>query len=61
MFGKNNFSGFLGKGFNEKLVGAGKSLSRAVDNPVVHHAGVSSLAPEESTAKKYGMLERFKH
>jgi hypothetical protein len=64
MFGKNNFSGFLGKGLGSKLVGAGKSLARILDEPVVQ-AGITALAPEVGVAiagaKKYGLLEKLKH
>ena len=65
MFGKNNFSGFLGKGgLGSKLVGAGKSLARVLDEPVVH-AGITALAPEVGAAigaaKRYGLLEKLKH
>ena len=64
MFGKNNFSGFLGKGgLGSKLIGAGKGLAHILDNPIVG-AGLSVLAPEVgaglATAKKYGLLEKFK-
>ena len=63
MFGKNTFSGFLGKGLNEKLIGAGKGLARVLDEPIVH-AGISALAPEVGAAigaaKKYGLLEKLK-
>lgn len=63
MFGKNTFSGFLGKGLNEKLIGAGKGLARVLDEPIVH-AGISALAPEVGAAigaaKRYGLLEKLK-
>jgi hypothetical protein len=64
MFGKNTFSGFLGKGLGNKLIGAGKGLARVLDEPIVH-AGISALAPEVGAAigaaKKYGLLEKLKH
>ena len=64
MFGKNNFSGFLGKGLGDKLIGAGKNLARVLDEPIVQ-AGISAFAPEVGAAlgaaKKYGLLEKLKH
>ena len=64
MFGKNTHSGFLGKGFGEKLIGAGKSLASVLDHPLVG-AGITALAPELGaaigTAKKFGLLEKLKH
>jgi len=64
MFGKNNFSGFLGKGLGDKLIGAGKGLARVLDEPIVQ-AGISAYAPEVGAAlgaaKKYGLLEKLKH
>jgi hypothetical protein len=64
MFGKNNFSGFLGKGIGDKLIGAGKGLARLVDEPIVH-AGISALSPELggaiAVAKRVGLLEKLKH
>lgn len=65
MFGKNNFSGFLGKGsFGSRIVGAGKALAHVLDEPIVQ-AGVSAFAPEVGAAiagaKRYGLLERLKH
>jgi len=64
MFGKNNFSGFLGKGFSDKLVGAGKGLARFLDEPLVQ-AGITAFAPELgaglASAKKLGILERIKN
>ncbi len=63
MFGKNNFSGFFGKGFNDKLIGAGKGLGRFLDDPIVG-AAVSILAPEVgaglAAAKRIGLLEKMK-
>ena len=63
MFPKNHHTPFFGKGFSDKLVGAGKGLARFVDNPVVH-AGITALAPEVgaglAAAKKYGLLEKLK-
>lgn len=64
MFGKNNFSGFLGKGgLGQKLIGAGKGLARVLDEPIVQ-AGISSFAPEVgaglAAAHKYGILEKMK-
>ena len=62
MFGKNNFSGFLGKGFGQKLIGGAKGLTHALDHPI--HAAVS-LAAEVgaglATARKHGLLEKVKH
>ena len=64
MFGKNNFSGFLGKGFNDKLIGGAKGLAQVLDNPMVG-AGITALAPEVgaglAAAKKFGLLEKLKH
>lgn len=64
MFGKNTFSGFLGKGLNEKLIGAGKGLARVLDEPIVHSI-VSSISPTAGAAigaaKRYGLLEKIKH
>ena len=64
MFGKNNFSGFLGKGLGQKLIGGAKTLAHVLDEPIVH-AGISAFAPEVGAAigaaKKYGLLERLKH
>ena len=64
MFGKNTFSGFLGKGFGNKLIGAGKGLARVLDEPLVQ-AGISAIAPEIgaglATAKRLGVLEKLKH
>jgi hypothetical protein len=64
MFGKNTFSGFLGKGgFGDKLIGAGKGLARVLDEPIVQ-AGISAFAPEVgaglAAAKKFGLLEKIK-
>lgn len=63
MFHKNNHTPFFGKGFSDKLIGAGKGLARFLDQPIVH-AGVSALAPELgvglAAAKKYGLLEKLK-
>ena len=64
MFGKNTYSGFFGKGFNEKLIGAGKGLAHLIDNPIVG-AGITALSPEVGAAvgvaKKIGLLEKLKH
>ena len=64
MFGKSNFSGFLGKGFHDKLIGGAKGLGHVLDNPMVG-AGISALAPEIAVglaaAKKFGLLEKIKH
>lgn len=64
MFGKNNFSGFLGKGFGSKLIGGAKGLARLVDEPIVQ-AGISALSPELggalAVAKRVGLLEKLKH
>jgi len=64
MFGKNTFSGFLGKGLGSKLIGGVKGLARVLDEPIVNSI-VSSLAPEAgaaiNAAKRYGLLERIKH
>ena len=64
MFGKNTFSGFLGKGFGNKLIGAGKGLAKVLDEPLVQ-AGISAIAPEIgaglATAKRLGVLEKLKH
>ena len=45
MFGKNEWSGFGGKGFQHKLNGGVKGLARFLDEPIVK-AGISSFAPE---------------
>jgi hypothetical protein len=64
MFGKNNYSGFLGKGFGEKLLGAGKGLARVLDEPLVQ-AGITAISPEVGVAlgvaKRSGLLEKLKH
>ena len=64
MFGKSNFSGFLGKGMGGKLIGAGKALAHVLDEPIVQ-AGIASFAPEVGAAlagaKRYGLLEKLKH
>ena len=64
MFGKNNYSGFLGKGFGEKLLGAGKGLARVLDEPLVQ-AGITAISPEVGVAlgvaKPSGLLEKLKH
>jgi hypothetical protein len=64
MFGKNNYSGFLGKGFGEKLLGAGKGLARVLDEPLVQ-AGITAISPEIGVAlgvaKRSGLLEKLKH
>jgi hypothetical protein len=64
MFGKNAFSGFLGKGMNEKILGAGKGLVRILDDPMVH-SFVTSLSPTAGAAiglaKKSGLLEKLKN
>lgn len=64
MFGKNTFSGFLGKGgIGGKLIGAGKGLAHILNEPIVQ-AGITAIAPELgvglAAAKKYGLLERLK-
>ena len=64
MYVKNNFSGFLGKGFNDKLIGGAKGLAHVLDNSMVG-AGISAIAPEIgaglAAAKKFGLLEKMKH
>ena len=64
MFGKNTFSGFLGKENYDKLIGAGKGLAGLLDEPMVQ-ASVSALAPEIAIGygalKRTGLLENFKH
>ena len=62
MFGKNNYSGFLGKGFGQKLLGGGKGLTHDVQHPV--HSAVSltpEVGPALAGARKYGLLEKGKH
>lgn len=54
MFGKNNYSGFLGKGFGQKLIGGGKGIVHLQDN---HHSHqVRSLVPEST--RSYSSLEK---
>lgn len=65
IFGKNSFSGFLGKGnLANNLLGAGKTLGKLLDEPIIH-AGITAIAPEIgagiAAAKKFGLLERLKH
>ena len=64
MFCKNLHSGFLGKGFGNKLIGAGKGLAGLLDEPIVQ-AGVSALSPEIALGygalKRTGLLEKIKH
>ena len=64
MFCKNLHSGFLGKGFGNKLIGAGKGLAGLLDEPIVQ-AGVSALSPEVALGygalKRTGLLEKIKH
>ena len=55
MFGKNNFSGFLGKGYGQKLIGEGKGLVHPQDNL---NNQVRSLVSVPEVKKSYGSLEK---
>ena len=64
MFGKSHWSGFLGKGFGDKLIGAGKGLARLLDEPIVQGAistAIPEVAPVFAAAKRTGILEKLKH
>jgi hypothetical protein len=56
MFGKNTYSGFLGKSFDNKLLGQ-KGL-RVLDEPTVHQGALEEHEKEEK--KKPNSLEKFK-
>jgi len=63
-YSKSNYSGFFGKGFGDKLIGAGKGLAGILDNPLVQ-AGVTALAPEIGAglalASRSGILQKIKN
>ena len=63
MFGKSTFSGFLGKGLGQKLIGGAKGLGHILDNPIVQ-AGIGAVNPSLgaglATAKRMGLLEKLK-
>lgn len=64
MFGKNMWSGFLGKGSGDKLIGAAKGVARLLDEPIVQGAISSAfpeVAPAYAVAKRSGILEKLKH
>ena len=62
--GKHITTQFFGKGFGDKLIGAGKGLARVMDEPITQ-AIVSGLAPGVGPAyaglKSTGILEKIKH
>jgi hypothetical protein len=63
-YAKNNFAGFMGKGAGQRLIGAGKSAVRLLDNDVANGV-VTALSPELgmglAAARKTGLLEKLKH
>lgn len=49
MFGKNNYSGFLGKGVNFKLIGAGKGLQSIENEPMKYVSATMNIKDKEDT------------